>query len=80
MPLYEYLNPKTGETREVIQSMSESHVYIDDNGMEWQRLFFSPTTTVKGTPLDWRNPKDKAKYFDVYKKRYDHNKKKEKPK
>ena len=41
MPFYIFINPDTGEEKEVQQRMTEPHVYIDENGLEWQRVFTS---------------------------------------
>ena len=41
MPLYLFMNPETGEEKEVLQKMTEPHVYIDENGLEWVREFTS---------------------------------------
>ena len=76
MPIYEFESPLTKETIEIIQGMHDEHKYIDENGLEWQRLFSSPEASVKGTLLDFRLKKDADKYRSVYKKRYDHNNKK----
>ena len=41
MPLYTFKNPKTGETKEILQNMDDAHVYTED-GLEWERVFFAP--------------------------------------
>lgn len=41
MPFYIFINPDTQEEIEVQQRMTEPHVYIDENGLEWQRVFTS---------------------------------------
>ena len=46
MPLYLFINPDTGEEKEVLQKMSEPHVYIDENGLEWLREFTSPNAVI----------------------------------
>lgn len=43
MPLYLFQNPKTLEVKEIIQRMSEPHVYRE-NGVEWSRVFIAPGT------------------------------------
>ena len=35
MPCYVFEHPKTGQTIEVIQSVKEEHVYVDEDGTEW---------------------------------------------
>ena len=42
MPFYIFINPDTGEEKEVQQKMTEPHVYIDENGLEWVRELTSP--------------------------------------
>ena len=39
MPEYLYKNPETGETISLMQKMSDTHEFIDDNGLSWQRVF-----------------------------------------
>ena len=46
MPTYEYIHPDTGKTLEVVQGMKEDHVYIDEKGIEWERVFTSPNTAI----------------------------------
>ena len=42
MPLYSYTNDKTGETVEVLQTMTEEHRFFDKKGVEWRREFSIP--------------------------------------
>jgi len=70
MPIYVFQNPLTYELIEIIQSMNEEHTYKDETGLEWNRVFHSPTCSIKGTPLDFRSQKDRSKWEEVYKKRY----------
>jgi hypothetical protein len=46
MPIYEYRNPETGETIEVVQKMNDSHIYIDYDGLEWERVWAAPNAGV----------------------------------
>ena len=46
MPTYTFLNPHTEEEIDVIQSMKEPHVYVDENGLEWSRKWTSPNATI----------------------------------
>jgi hypothetical protein len=55
MPLYTYENPKTGETIDIIQTMSEKHQYIDQEGLEWKRVFQVPNASVDAQ-IDANNP------------------------
>ena len=76
MPTYSYLNPSSGEVIEIVQSMNETHEYIDADGQKWQRVFHSPQTSIMDEKLDLKSKKDINKYNSVYKKRYEYNKKK----
>jgi len=46
MPVYEYQNPETKEIIEVIQGMKDKHVFIDDQGVEWHRVFSVPNAAI----------------------------------
>ena len=45
MPLYIFSHPETGAIKEVMQRMTDSHVY-SENGVEWTREFVSPNASV----------------------------------
>jgi hypothetical protein len=45
-PLYTYENPKTKKRIDVVQSMREEHVYIDEKGVEWKRVFTIPQASI----------------------------------
>ena len=48
MPLYLYQNEKTGEIREILQSMNELHEYNGEKGNEksWKRIFTIPQASI----------------------------------
>lgn len=46
MPLYTYKHPDTGEEKDVLQSMNDEHVYIDESGIEWSRVFYAPNASI----------------------------------
>lgn len=46
MPNYTYRNNISGEIREVFQRMTDEHIYIDENGLKWERVFTSPCASV----------------------------------
>ena len=46
MPIYSFQNPETGEIVDVIQKMNDAHTFIDENGLEYIRLFFSPNVSI----------------------------------
>ena len=39
MPLYTFQHPKTKEVIEINQSMTDKHVYTDEKGVEWNRVW-----------------------------------------
>jgi len=39
MPAYTFQHPKTEEVIEVTQSMTDEHVYIDEKGVRWKRVW-----------------------------------------
>ena len=45
MPIYVYKHPEKEEYEEVLQGMSEEHIYSKD-GVEWERVFLSPNASV----------------------------------
>jgi hypothetical protein len=57
MPIYLYQNPKTQEVIEVIQKMKDDHVYFDESGLEWKRIWVNPQMRV-GSYLDPYSFKD----------------------
>lgn len=46
MPLYAYRHPDTGEEKEILQSMNDEHVHIDEFGVEWKRVFSVPHASI----------------------------------
>lgn len=50
MPIYIYENPRTKETREIIQSVNDKHEYYED-GLKWNRVFTVPQVGID-TSLD----------------------------
>ena len=42
MPFYQFIHPETEEVIEVIQGMKEDHVFFDENGLEWKRVWNIP--------------------------------------
>ena len=39
MPTYAFKHPDTQEVVEVTQSMTEKHIYVDKNKLEWERIW-----------------------------------------
>lgn len=58
MPIYIYEHPKTKERKEVVQRMQEEHVFIDECGVPWDRVFEAPRTAID--TLATLNPFDRA--------------------
>tara|TARA_A200000159_G_C7293501_1_gene326796 strand:+ start:897 stop:1241 length:345 start_codon:yes stop_codon:yes gene_type:complete len=63
MPLYTYEHPETGEQIEVVQTMSEDHVYVDKKNIKWKRVFDIPQASIDASidPFDQRSFTDKTK-------------------
>ena len=51
MPVYIYEHPKTKERVEVVQSVKEAHVFVDEKGVKWNRVFTVPQV-AEGTRID----------------------------
>ena len=49
MAIYLYENTETGEVREVVQGMNDTHDYHGEDGSEkglWRRVYVNPTLSV----------------------------------
>ena len=46
MPLYTFQHPDTDEIIEVVQGMKDDHFYIDEDKVEWKRVFHSPNAAI----------------------------------
>ncbi|HIN88538.1 MAG TPA: hypothetical protein EYN05_07790 [Nitrospinaceae bacterium] len=57
MPVYLFENPETGEAVEVTQRMNDPHVYVDDDGQEWNRVWHIPNAAID-TQIDPHSSKD----------------------
>lgn len=53
MPIYIYQNPKTNEYIEVVQSMNDPHVYFDESGLEWKRVFIPSQLNTESSINPW---------------------------
>lgn len=53
MPIYVYQNPETSELIEVIQSMKDDHVYFDEKGLEWKRVFIPSQLKTEASIDPW---------------------------
>lgn len=45
MALYLFRNPKTDETKEVVQRMNDEHKY-SEGGIEWERVYLAPQASI----------------------------------
>ena len=48
MPFYIFVHPETGEEKEILQKMNDPHVYVDESGLEWGRVFTATNFSVDG--------------------------------
>ena len=46
MPLYTYEHPETEEIIDVIQGMNDEHIYIDESGVQWKRVWNIPQANI----------------------------------
>ena len=53
MPIYIYKNPVTEDLIEVFQSMNDEHIYIDEDGLKWQREFTTSQLNTVGSFDPW---------------------------
>ena len=60
MALYSYFHPETEEVIDVVQKMDEPHVYVDENGVEWKRLYTPFNFSVDGRV----NPMSSKEFVD----------------
>lgn len=65
MPFYIYQNEKTGEVKEILQSMNDVHEYFGENGNEknWKRIFTIPQASIdtKQDPFNANDFLDRTK-------------------
>jgi hypothetical protein len=67
MPIYIFQHPVTKKYKEIVQSIHAEHIYIDENGFEWQRVFTAPQLNTEGT-LGAECTKEKFSEFTKSKK------------
>jgi hypothetical protein len=46
MPIYLFKHPEKDIVIEDLQKMSDPHVYVDEDGVEWERVWTSPNAGV----------------------------------
>lgn len=59
MPIYLFENPATNEIVEVIQRMNDDHVFIDENGISYKRIYTIPNSSID-SKIDAFSSKDFA--------------------
>ena len=57
MPVYSFRHPGTEIIIEEVQKMNDPHVYVDENGVEWERVFAAPNTSID-TKIDGCSSQD----------------------
>lgn len=55
MPMYIFQNPETEEEIEVFFHMDDEKKYIDDQGLEWKRIFTSSQLRTESSIDPWDN-------------------------
>jgi hypothetical protein len=48
MPLYTFEHPNTEEQKDVVLGMNDEKLFIDEAGVKWNRVFYSPNATIDG--------------------------------
>lgn len=46
MPVYIFTHPETGERKEIVQAMNDEHIYVDEEGVTWNREWTLPNAQV----------------------------------
>lgn len=49
MPIYIFQHPFSKKYREIVQSVHDEHVYIDENKVKWDRIYTPPQLNTEGT-------------------------------
>ncbi len=57
MGVYIFQNPKTGTIKEVFQKISEEHIFVDEKGLKWDRIFTIPHASID-TQIDAFSERD----------------------
>jgi predicted nucleic acid-binding Zn ribbon protein len=55
MPIYIFKNPDTEEYKEIVQTMNEEHIYIDEFGLQWKRVYTIPHATINTKEDAWNH-------------------------
>lgn len=46
MPLYTFEHPTTGEQQDIIFSINDDKIFVDESGIKWNRIFLAPNVSV----------------------------------
>jgi hypothetical protein len=46
MPIYTYKHPKKEKYIELLQTMNEKHEFVDESGLQWERVFYPPNFSI----------------------------------
>ena len=65
MPLYTYEHPETQERKDILQSMNDVHEYYEE-GVKWNRVFYSGGTTTPVNPDSVSSFIEKTSKPDTY--------------
>ena len=55
MPIYLYKHPETEEVIEIIQGMNDEHIYVDEKGVEWKRVFLGSQLNTESSIDHWNS-------------------------
>jgi hypothetical protein len=63
MPIYLFQDPRTEKIVEVIQGMNEKHVFFDEDGVEYNRIYTIPSSSIdsKIDPFSSKDFADKTR-------------------
>ncbi len=58
MALYDFSHPDDpSKVITLVQGMNDEHVYVDEDGIKWERIFYAPTASID-TKIDPNSPTD----------------------
>lgn len=61
MPIYIFQHPTSKEIIEIPQSIKEEHIYIDKDGVSWERIFTAPQLNTQDKLNEASSSKDFAR-------------------
>tara|TARA_Y100000310_G_C20577348_1_gene761111 strand:+ start:919 stop:1275 length:357 start_codon:yes stop_codon:yes gene_type:complete len=63
MPIYQFRHPEYPIVIEEVQKMTDPHVYVDSEGIEWVRIFTVPNASIDSQP----DPFDSKRFVEATK-------------